>query len=290
MIIAKLQGGLGNQMFQYAAARALAINKKQELLLDITSFDIVSENITTRHFELNCLNIKTGFATPAQIKKFENSSLIKKIINKVMPYYKRSIYFEPHFHFDNNFFKASSNTMLIGYWQSEKYFRSISTIIRNRFEITGALSGTTVEISKKLTDTNSVSIHVRRGDYVLNFETQRMHGSCNLDYYTKALEMITAKTQVTHLYIFSDDISWTRENLKLSLPATFVEHNNGQQAYEDLYLMSRCKHNIIANSSFSWWGAWLNNNSEKIVVAPKNWFNEFKADTKDLYPSNWIVV
>lgn len=290
MIVVKLMGGLGNQMFQYAAAKALALEKNSRLLLDTSSFDAVANNITKRKFELSCLNVKEDVASPAQIEKFEKPSLLTRVVNKTRPYYKKSVYYEPHFHFDRNFFKASSNTMLVGYWQSEKYFTSISSVIRDTFAITGKLSAATVNIFEQASNTNSVSIHIRRGDYVSNPETKRVHGSCDLDYYEKAIDILKTRSGVTHLFIFSDDISWARENIRSSLATVFVDHTDEQHAYEDMYLMSSCKHNVIANSSFSWWGAWLNKNEGKNVIAPEKWFNDFPADTKDLYPSTWITI
>jgi hypothetical protein len=290
MIIVKLMGGLGNQMFQYAAGKSLAVKNNSELLLDTSSFDAVTDNITKRKFELSCLHVNEEMATAQQVQKFEKPSLLTRVINKTRPYYKKSVYYEPHFHFDPNFFKASPGTMLVGYWQSEKYFSSISSVIRDNFAIKNKLSAATLNIYEQASGTNSVSIHIRRGDYISNPETKRVHGSCDLEYYEKAIETLIERSGVTHLFIFSDDISWARQNIRSSLTTVFVDHNGEQQAYEDLYLMSNCKHNIIANSSFSWWGAWLNNNPGKNVIAPKKWFNDFPADTKDLYPSNWITI
>lgn len=290
MIVVKLLGGLGNQMFQYAAAKSLAVKKNAELLLDTSSFDALTGNITKRKFELDCLHVNENLATTDQIEKFERPSLLTKVVNKTRPYYKKSVYYEPHFHFDQNFFKASSNIMLVGYWQTEKYFSSISSVIRDTFAIKSKLSHATMSIFEHASNTNSASIHIRRGDYISNPETKRVHGSCDLEYYEKAIDLLKTRSGVTHLFIFSDDINWARENIRSSLATVFVDHNDEQHAYEDMYLMSNCKHNVIANSSFSWWGAWLNNNEGKTVIAPEKWFNDFPADTKDLYPPNWVTI
>lgn len=290
MIIVRLQGGLGNQMFQYAAAKSLAIDKKQELVIDVSAFEN-DANITKRKFELDCFTITAGFLSAEKLRrKLKTPSLFQKILTRAIPYYKRSIYFEPHFHYDENFFRAPADTMLFGYWQTEKYFSSITPVIREEFRIKKPLSDATLNIAKKIDETESVSVHFRRGDYISNPATLKVHGICDLEYYEKAIARITKETPVKHLYIFSDDISWARENLNLSLPTTFVDHNNEQHAYEDLFLMSKCKHNIIANSTFSWWAAWLNNNPSKKVIVPQSWFREFDADTKDLYPEEWIKI
>ena len=288
MIIVKLMGGLGNQMFQYAAARSLAIHKKTDLYIDLSSFSENTIGITKRTYELGVFNIRT--ATLDQQKKIKSHNIVRKIINKLLPYYRRKYYYEPHFHFDSNFFKASSSTTLIGYWQSEKYFSKIAAVIHNEYMLQKTPGLQTQAVFKQLSTVDSVSVHIRRGDYINNPETLRIHGSCELDYYETCIDLMKVKVPTMQLFIFSDDISWVRKNLMFPLNSVFVDHNTEENANEDLYLMSHCKHNIIANSSFSWWGAWLNRNEKKNVMAPSKWFNEFKADTKDLYPADWIVV
>lgn len=285
-----MQGGLGNQLFQYAAAKSLAIHKKKEMVIDVSCFFENIEGVTKRAYELDSLNVNSRIATEVELATAKRHSFVRKIRNKLMPYYRRQYYYEPHFHFDSNFLKAYSSTILIGYWQSENYFKGISDIIRSEFEFKKTPGLKTQEVLKQISETNSVSLHIRRGDYINNPETLRMHGICGIDYYDKCINLMKAKVPSMQLFIFSDDIQWVKENLVLPYNAIFVDHNTGDNANEDLYLMSHCKHNVIANSSFSWWGAWLNNNNKKIVMAPSKWFNEFKADTKDLYPADWIVV
>lgn len=135
-----------------------------------------------------------------------------------------------------------------------------------------------------------MSIHVRRGDYINNPETFKLHGVCGLDYYHAAIEYITKRTNTPVFYIFSDDISWAEENIKSKNQMIFVKETPHGKDYFEMYLMSVCKHNIIANSSFSWWGAWLNKSPEKIVIAPKKWMNETSIDTTDLVLKNWIRI
>ena len=135
---------------------------------------------------------------------------------------------------------------------------------------------------------NSVSIHVRRGDYLTNPVTFQTHGLCDIDYYKKAIDEILDLVDKPHFFIFSDDQSWAKSNIIFGAPTDYVMHNNSLKNYEDLRLMSYCRHHIIANSSFSWWGAWLGNNPEKIVIAPKKWFNDPKIDTTDLIPDTWL--
>jgi len=289
MIIVKLQGGLGNQLFQYAAGRSLSIAKKTGLLLDISGFENTPGHITKRHYELDCFDINAEFLPGAELAKYSRFSLAGKLLHRILPNHRKRFYNEPHFYFDKHFFHASSNAFLVGYWQSEKYFRNIADTIRRDL----AFRSETIERNRQLSDNisavDSVSIHVRRGDYVNDAHTASMHGSCSLEYYHAAVELMHARVANMHLFVFSDDISWARENLKFVYPTTFVADRDAK-AIDDLYLMSRCKHQVIANSSFSWWGAWLNSNSGKNVIAPSRWFGEFKADTKDLYPAGWIKI
>ena len=290
MIIVRLQGGLGNQLFQYSAARSLAIKKRTELFIDATGYDTDRNDITKRKNELRLFNIKAQLATPELINKVANKSFVERVVSKVLPYYRLNYYTERHFHYDPNFFKASSSVILVGFWQSEKYFKDIISIVKEEFLITAPLSSSTIEICNQIKNTNSVGLHVRRGDYVSNPATLSYHGVCEPEYYEKALEILAEKAGEIELFVFADEIEWAKENIVTSFPVTFVDHNDSQHAYEDLYLMSHCKHNIIANSSFSWWAAWLNNNPAKIVIAPAKWFNESNADPRDLLPEEWLKI
>ena len=138
-----------------------------------------------------------------------------------------------------------------------------------------------------ISQTNSVSLHIRRGDYVSNQKTNQTHGTCDLDYYQRCITEIEKEVENPYFFVFSDEIEWVKENLKINHPAEYVDQNTGDKSYEDMRLMSQCKHNVIANSSFSWWGAWLNSYPDKIVFAPKRWFASDKHNTKDLIPEGW---
>ena len=283
MIIVKLDGGLGNQMFQYAAARSLALRKNTDLCLDVSAFSSVSENKTPRNFQLNAFNIKVPFCAIDQ-KEQRNLSLIERLINKFKPYYRKQYYYEPFFHFDANFYNASSNSTLIGYWQSEKYFIDDAQVIRSDFLLKKVVSSETVFFEEKIKTENSVSMHLRRGDYVSNDAAASLLGALPLSYYEDAMRWIKLKVPEPHYYIFSDDPYWVRLNLNIT-NSTIVDTGN---EITDFIAMSQCQHNIIANSSFSWWAAWLNANKNKRVIAPKNWFRDKTINTKDLIPSSWI--
>ncbi len=149
-------------------------------------------------------------------------------------------------------------------------------------------NGRNKDIGEMIQSFKSVSLHIRRGDYVSNKVTNQVHGVCDLNYYSHAISYIAERISNTHLFVFSDDPEWAKGNLKTEIPTFFVDNNRADKDYEDLKLMRQCKHNIIANSSFSWWGAWLNQNAGKIVIAPKKWFNDKSINTKDLIPEKWI--
>jgi hypothetical protein len=295
MIIVKLQGGLGNQMFQYAIGRKLSLLNKTQLKLDLNFLldRTPRSDFTYRDYNLNIFNLKLEFATSDEIKPFVNylGSKIKRKIYTYLFLGKNNKYIsEKQFTCDPNIFKLTGNIYLDGYWQSEKYFADIKDILYREFTIKYPQDIRSREISNMIEITQSVSIHIRRADYVQNQLTYKIHGICDLDYYYNCINLLLDKVQNPHFFIFSDDTQWVKENLKLNYPITFVDHNNASRNYEDLRLMSQCQHNIIANSTFSWWGAWLNQNPDKIVYAPQKWFNDQTRDTKDIIPETWLKV
>ncbi|MDH4129049.1 MAG: alpha-1,2-fucosyltransferase [Spirochaetota bacterium] len=290
MIIVKLIGGLGNQMFQYAAARQLSHDNNTKLKLDITGFN----DYKLRTYNLHHFNILEDFASDKEIAQFtSNGSLKYRILNSIdrfRVYYKRKHVIEQHYHYDENMKKVYNSAYLDGYWQSEKYFKDIENIIRKEFTIKTEANVLNKTMIEKIKNSNSVSIHIRRGDYVSNQVTSQVIGFLGFEYYFKAIDQISQSLENPNFFIFSDDLCWVKENLKIKYPMTFVDHNNAETNYEDLRLMSLCKHNIIANSSFSWWGAWLNENPNKIVFAPNNWFKIDKYNIVSLLPENWIKI
>jgi len=289
MVIVQLLGGIGNQMFQYAAARRLAFINKVELKLDITSF----KDYKSRKYDLGCFNIVENFATEKEIylyRKFRNKrgfGRIYRVLDKIIPYHKRRYIMERHFHYDSDMSRVSGNVYLEGYWQSEKYFEDIESIIRKEFTIKHKTDSKNRQMGHLIPGLQSVSIHIRRGDYVTNPVIKKFHGICTLEYYYTAIKKITEIVKEPHFFVFSDDIEWAQDNLIISHPVTFITHNNANRHFEDLRLLSFCKHHIVANSSFSWWGAWLSTNPDKIVFAPKKWFTDPGKNTDDLVPESW---
>lgn len=294
MVIVKLMGGLGNQMFQYAAGRSLAHQLKTQLKLDLSFYKEVNQVVIPREYELKCFRLKVGFVTKKEVDSFHQlstasldklASLLKKLgVNR-----SRITFREKHYHFDPDFFSLRGDVYLEGYWQSEKYFHDIADIIRRDFHLKKPPLGKNKQLAGQITRTTSVSIHVRRTDYVTDKTTNKFHGTCGLDYYRRCIGLITKRVKKPTFFVFSDDPDWTKKNLKTKLPTAYVAHNQGK-GWEDQRLMGLCQHNILANSSFSWWGAWLNSNPAKIVLTPKRWFDQAPYNTKDLRPKAWLKI
>lgn len=292
-------GGVGNQMFQYAMGRNLASLKNTALELDITWFDYFSKTTTPRYYSLPKFNIIENLAPTKKIKKiqkYKKKNGKRHFLHNLF-FADESIYIqEKQFNFNENILNVSDGTYLTGYWQSEKYFKNIENIIRKEFVLNDNPSQ---NYNKYLYDikkvkSNSVAVHIRRGDYTDKIIKKNI-GLCPLNYYHNTIKKISEKVENPFFFIFTDDIKWTKNNLKLKYPTSFIsrkssKYNYKNKDYEELILMSKCKHNIIANSSFSWWGAWLNNNPNKIVIAPKKWFNNLNINTEDLIPKQWIKM
>jgi len=290
MILVELNGGIGNQMFQYAAAKSLALHHKTTLKLAISpgTNKSMPQELKPRQFDLHYFDLPDAIATPADIQSFVSRSTFGKLTEKIKPNHKRTIYREPFFHYDKNFYDTEPDVYLKGLWQSEKYFLPFKDQIGDLFEFGAHTIGAFQDITDQLKNKNSVSIHIRRGDYLAKVSLEVL-GLLPLEHYQNGIELINSKIDAPSFYFFSDDIQWAKKNFQIP-NATFVSGNISKDHIEDLYLMSQCRHNIIANSSFSWWGAWLNDNPDKIVVAPKKWFNRGPKDTQDLLPEKWIKI
>lgn len=292
MIVVKLIGGLGNQMFQYAAGRALAQQYNVPLKLDKSFLEKSADGAyTQRHFELDIFTIDAKFITTAErdpYLKHSGNKLYRELYRSLPFLFKKKYITENSVSYMGNFTKWGPDAYLDGFWQSEKYFAHAEGFLRKEFVFKNAFDRVNGPLAERMQDGNSVSLHVRRGDYVSDETTNSVHGTCSKEYYSMALELITKQIDHADLYIFSDDMNWCKENLSFQLPVTFIDHNLGKQSFEDMRLMSMCKHNIIANSSFSWWGAWLNSNPDKKVITPKNWFRDKRAP--DIYPADWITI
>jgi len=293
MIISHSIGGLGNQMFQYAAGRALSLASQQPLLLDTSDF---ADYKLHQGFELQRI-----FDCPIVIASKEdmqsvlgcwqaNVGIRRRLASpRWSALRRRSFVVEPHFQYWEGIQHIPQSAYLVGYWQSERYFQDISDIIRADFTFKLPFNTENIELAEQISQVNAVSLHIRRGDYVQNPITNAVHGLCSLDYYQAAIQALAKSVEQPHFFVFSDDIEWVKANLVLAFPCQYINHNQGTESYNDMRLMSLCQHHIIANSSFSWWGAWLNPSPNKIVIAPKRWFADDK-NVSDLLPETWIKL
>ncbi len=306
MITVSILGGLGNQMFQYAAAKALANKHGVGLNIDDSPF----RNYPLRPFLLDRLHVPEAAErtslNPANLPPRAESFAVMRWRNRTdralarfgLPKLSRpgGSYSEPHFQFDPDFFRLGQTVSVFGYFQSERYFTGIADELRRYFRPCEPLGPKAMAMAVKIARTETpVSVHIRRGDYVKSAETARVHGSLTARYYTKALDVLQGMlaSPVT-LFVFSDDPADAEAVLDF-VPRDKLVHVGGDpdKPWEDMSLMAQCRHHVIANSSFSWWGAWLNPSEQKIVIAPREWFTPAELRQRnicDLFPPEWILV
>lgn len=294
MILVKLRGGLSNQMFQYAAARRLAEHRGTEVRIDASWYENIPADATYRRYELDELCITGTLANRWEVagtNGVRNARLIElpiALYRKVRPRYR--FVAERGFRFDRTILELPDNVCLFGYWVSEKYFADSAEIIRNEFRFREPPSPINEEWLRRLGSCESVAVHVRRGDYASNPDLTSIHGLCGPDYYAQAASEIRRRVKDPIFFLFSDDLPWAAKNVALNGETVIVDDNRGSASAQDLRLMMSARHHIIANSGFSWWGAWLNENPNKVVCAPKRWLADPQYDTEDVYPDGWIVV
>lgn len=280
MITVAIMGGLWNQMFQYAFGRALALKNKTELILDTMDY----ATYTLHSYGLDNYKIQ------AKEEKVGGPHKLFRIVQVLLPLKKRTYIEITSNHFYPQVLESRvGNLYYLGYWQSPKYFEDFGDIIRSELTPIHDPGEKNREVMKQMETENAVSIHIRRGDYVSDPNTNKRFWVCDLDYYKAAIAHIREQIEAPKFYVFTNDIPWVRENFELD-PMTIVDWNGVEKNYEDIRLMSHCKHHIIANSSFSWWGAWLNPSKEKIVIAPKVWLANGSDDARDLIPDSWIQL
>jgi hypothetical protein len=296
MIVVKLMGGLGNQMFQYAAARALALRHGTGLRLDRSFLaQDPGGKWTPREYELDVFHLAEENAARAEARLLQwlhDSRFLRKITSKQHGRLPLCHFTERHAGFDPRVKSCPSSTYLYGYFQSEKYFLDCAGTIRKDFHFVPEPQGRNAELlSEIVAEPLAVSVHVRRGDYVTLAAAGAFHGTMETAYYEEGAQYILNRVSgIPSFYVFSDDPAWARGNLRLPGRMTVIDWNSGKSGFEDMRLMSRCRHHIIANSSFSWWGAWLNPSADKIVIAPEVWFRGSAQQPVDLIPESWIQL
>ncbi len=304
MIVVRLQGGLGNQMFQYALGKCLAMKNKTELKLDLTLLldRTPSKHAAFRDFDLDIFDIDVNFASQEEIIYFNGrrgKTQIQKagnfIKNRFLP---KRVVIEKGRQFHPEVLLTKDNKCLAGSWQSYLYFESIDKLLIEEFVIKESfLCDTFLNYKKQIELTEvAVSLHVRRGDYVTNELYNDILGVLDPGYYHRAIAALSLNQNETKIFVFSDDLEWCKKNFDFNFETIFVDQERTKKGVaSDLALMTICKHNILSNSSFAWWGAWLGLASDKKVVAPMNWVNKkYKGnvlvDSPDILPSNWLRI
>lgn len=290
MNIVRINSGLGNQMFQYAFSCALK-QREPDTKIDVSDF------LYRKHhngYELDKIfTLNPSYASQKECNKLADVSksfcaeirrnffkIKRKAQGIVVSEYELPTKYNPEV-------LEVKNAYFIGFWQTEKYFADIAPLIHKEFMFRKPLDKYNEKIANEIQQCHAVSIHFRRGDYL---KKKRLHSTgsvCSLDYYKNAIELIHQQVASPHFFIFSDDIAWVKENFVWP-NATYIDHNKKKNSFKDMQLMSLCKHNIIANSSFSWWGAWLNRYEKKIVCAPEVWVRG--VDLPDIIPDSWIKI
>lgn len=289
-VVVRLVGGLGNQMFQYAAARAVAHRCDAPLMLDVSWFSDAKD----RSYALAPFRIQAGILAPDK-SRMPWGQPVQRLVTRFagligFPRINRSVYREKSFRYDPDVRTLKAPVYLDGYFQSEKYFDDCKQTIVHDFELNSPPRGETQAMLDRILVSDAICVHIRRGDYVSNAATNAYHGVCSMEYYQRGLADVAANLEKPHCFVFSDDPVWVRDNLKLDLPMTQVDIHGLEDAHEDLRLMAACHSFVIANSSLSWWGAWLGGRDGKRVVAPARWFQSNDLDTRDLIPDDWIRV
>jgi hypothetical protein len=305
-VVVKIFGGLGNQMFQYAIGRSIAKYNGMDFLIESKSG--FKNDFYERRFGLSHFNIIADEVDPKilpkKVVKRSRFNFIQRIIDffdNRFPYVNYlldskywEIVYEKNLYYNLSVFKFSKNKYLTGYWQSELYFKDIRDDLLNEFSLKHPLDSINYQFSEKIKNTNSVGVHYRRlhgvSNGLISKSNSTVLGIVSDDYYKKAIEYMRNHNKEMTLFIFSDDINWVRMNVEFNDKVVFVDINGDNNNYLDLYLMSLCKHQIIANSSFSWWAAWLNQNASKIVISPSKWYIDEAMNKNDTIPSNWIKL
>jgi len=293
VIIGDIYGGLGNQMFQYAFYRALSkeINAPIKFctsLIDNKNSHNGFELLEVFDIDLEIASQKDIFDTVGFLPSF----LIFRKFLRLMSSFginHSSLIFEPHYSFWNDYHRfAVDDIFYSGYWQTQKYFENYSNLIRKDFVFSKPMDSKNLEIALSIKESTSISLHVRRGDYLSNRKTFTKHGICSLEYYENSINFFLSKFPQARFFTFSDDVNWVRNFLLPKFDSIeVVDINYGKYSYNDMRLMSLCNHHIISNSTFSWWGAWLNESINKKVIAPKKWFAD-GTDSSDLIPEDWL--
>ncbi|MBS1646336.1 MAG: alpha-1,2-fucosyltransferase [Bacteroidetes bacterium] len=299
MILVRLMGGLGNQMFQYAFGRRMAFIHNTELVLDqslLLDKSQPHELVTHRDFDLDIFNIQDyRWATEEEIFSFNGnpkaSALkkgVRKIKNAIIP---KQLIIQRFNEYNKQYLSIKNNTCFVGRWQSELYFKDAEQQIRKEFTITTLLNNEIKKTAENIKNTNSICLHIRRGDLITSSVYSSSIGALSMEYYTQAIHYIKQQIENPTFFIFSDDIEWCKQNIILPDPTFYMNNTTaGEKAEGHLHLMQQCKHFIISNSTYAWWGAWLSANKNKRVIYPENWYKDSKYNNPSMSPKSWVPL
>jgi hypothetical protein len=303
MIITSLTGGLGNQMFQYAAGLALANRRRTVLKLDVSWFKEYKEYEAHNIYGLHCFNINEQFATQDEVTQLcgrplsftERRSLPIARALRLYNWVARHTaigcsHHTQKFHFYPEFFDLPDNTMISGWWQSEKFFAPIANLLRLQFSFRYPILPTVAEMAARIGSGPSAAMHFRRGDYVRNQNFNGKIGVVGTEYYSRAVRVLRERSPDATIYIFSDDIEAVAREFTPAGPHVFVRNIEHWHPWDNIRLMSQCDHIAIANSTFSWWAAWLNPSPNKLVIAPDPWFADSVHNLSDVIPESWTKL
>ncbi len=284
MIIVRLNGGLGNQMFQYVLGKRLSLKNEDSLKLDISDLEKRGKD-SIRSYKLHFFNIVASIATHDEINPLRCPA---GVFSKAIDFFEKKVFRKFHIGWEPEILEKKGDIYVDGFWQSYKYLEGIEDSIRSDFTLKHGLSERGEKIVDTMHNVHAISVHIRRGDYVSDAKTNTYHGTCSPAYYKEAINFFNKKITSPVFFVFSDDITWVKSNMDfLGNEVVYVSQENIPD-YEELILMSKCKHHIIANSTFSWWGAWLNPYKDKMVVAPRQWYKKDANRAKDLLPPEWV--
>lgn len=300
MITVRLQGGMGNQMFQYAFGRALAERNGDDLVLDKTFLldRTPRREFVYRNYDLDVFGLDPRFTLLSRAAARTNVPFLMYGLSrycataaKVALGAQRYVVDRTLGTFQEAYLNLEGNLYLDGYWQCEKYFRDISDLIRGEFSYRQPITAEASRLSRRIRSVTSVCVNVRRGDYVSLPGAARTLGFVGEEYYREGVYRLSKDLTSPHFFVFSDDIEWCEKNLEIEPPCTFVSHQfAGPKFGQYFHLMSSCKHFLIPNSSFAWWAAWLGGHPEKKVIAPARWFRDPTIPAHDLVPADWARI
>jgi len=289
LAVVKIFQGPGNQMFQYAYALGISKRIPCEILLDTSWYDTYSHH---RPYILDRFHIDQKIATKGDVWRAKGdysanklSYACKTLRKWIAPHHKKNLINERKDRCDLALCYPYKKAYITGYFTSEKFFQDITSDIRNSFVFKNELSLESIQVKKEMQSCSSVAISFRRGDFVNN----PLHDVCSINYYKRAIAFMQGHLEGVRFFVFSDDILWVKENVELPKNSLFMDFN-GPNYMEDMHLMTMCKHHIIPNSTFSWWGAWLSSFRDQVVVAPKRWLNGSSYFYDHVVPERWIKL